>query len=135
MKDEDFDSFIKLLPHMSMGAKDDATVRQFAREYRQETIELLAWLCRLGLAGGVTSLHPAPPTACGLCSRELSRYAFFVHGQTDIGVSADLCFLCFAKHGEGIGWGIGQLYWAVENGDWRLIAGGDPAASDAEAAE
>lgn len=126
MKDEDFDGFMQLLPQVALQGRDSAGVRKFAKEYRQEAIELLSWLCRLGWAGGATSVHSAPPDTCGVCDRELSRYAFFVDGQTADGSWADMCVLCFAKHGEGIGWGIGQLYSKLPKGDWRLIAGGDP---------
>ena len=132
MKDEDFDSFIKLLPLISAKPGDSAKVRSFAKEYRQETMLLLAWLSRLGLAGGVSSLHPAPPDDCGLCGKPLDRYAYFVDGQTDDGAWSDMCFPCFADHGEGIGWGVGQLYWKLANAEWRLIAGGDPNATDPE---
>jgi len=44
-----------------------------------------------------------------------------------------MCVPCFLRKGDGVEWGTGQLYARQPNGDWRLVAGFNPAeASDDE---
>jgi hypothetical protein len=54
----------------------------------------------------------------------LDERGIFVDGKVRNSFEwANMCALCFEKHGEGIGWGRGQLYALQPNGDWRLVAG------------
>ena len=61
---------------------------------------------------------------CDYCNLRLDERGIFVDGKVRNSFEwANMCARCFEKHGEGIGWGRGQLYALQPNGDWRLVAG------------
>jgi len=55
--------------------------------------------------------YPGTPEDCDVCSIPLPGESFFLDGRLQ-GHSAwaNMCADCSVYHGEGIGWGIGQLY-------------------------
>jgi hypothetical protein len=64
---------------------------------------------------------------CDLCGCDLSGGGFFVDGCLRVGTLwANMCLPCFKAHGQGIGWGNGQLYARQRSGSWLLIAGACP---------
>lgn len=64
---------------------------------------------------------------CDLCKRDLRNRGFYVDGKLQGQILwADMCVHCFKQHGEGIGWGVGQIHARQSNGDWRLVAGFAP---------
>ena len=111
---------------MAIMAQSEDLRRQFSKEFRQEIVGLLSWLQRLSLVAGPNELHPAPPDGCDACGGKIFRSGFFVDGQMANGMWGNMCGRCFYEHGDGIGWGIGQLYWDVGQGRWRMIAGHEP---------
>lgn len=64
---------------------------------------------------------------CGLCDCALSKRGFYVDGKLrGQAMWANFCIPCLRRNGEGIGWGMGQLYARQSNGNWRLVAGFAP---------
>lgn len=61
---------------------------------------------------------------CGSCGCALNQRGVFVDGRLrgDL-MWGNMCAPCFAKQGEGIGWGKGQLYARQPDGRWRMVAG------------
>lgn len=64
-----------------------------------------------------------PPETCDICGEPLKNRRFMIDGKVR-GYSAWACMCsdCFLEMGEGIAWGIGQLYQQDTNG-WRLVGG------------
>jgi hypothetical protein len=63
---------------------------------------------------------------CDFCKCDLGKRGLFVDGKVRNEIEwANMCALCFEKNGDGIGWGVGQLYALQPNGDRRLVAGFD----------
>jgi hypothetical protein len=61
---------------------------------------------------------------CDFCKCNLGKRGLFVDGKVRNEIEwANMCAPCFEKNGDGIGWGLGQLYALQPNGDWRLVAG------------
>jgi len=61
---------------------------------------------------------------CDFCHRDLGTCGLYVDGRLRGDLRwANMCASCFAKRGEGIGWGRGQIFARQANGDWRLVAG------------
>lgn len=120
------DTFLDALRSAAVLAAQDNLRREFVHVYREDILGLLGQLQRLSLAGGATRLHPAPPHSCDICDGAISGSSFFVDGRRGDGAWANQCAGCFLEDGGGIGWGIGQLYWATDAGGWRLIAGQNP---------
>ncbi len=79
-----------------------------------------------GLAHG--ERYAGSPAACDVCKTQLAHRRFMIDGNTQPGgcMWACMCAECFLKIGEGIGWGKGQLYTQLENGDWLMTAGFRP---------
>ncbi len=93
-----------------------------AAERRLQPFEDLA----KGLAHG--EIYAGSPDACDICNTPLAGHRFMIDGNTQPGgcMWACMCARCFQKTGEGIGWGQGQLYTQLENGDWLMTAGFRP---------
>lgn len=72
------------------------------------------------------NLHPCPPDHCDLCKGDIGSTGWFVDGETRRGAWANMCTDCYRDHGSGVGWGLGQLYWAIGDCEYRLMAGGNP---------
>ncbi|MCL6698282.1 hypothetical protein LZ496_05740 [Sphingomonas sp. NSE70-1] len=130
MRDPDYRTFWDALPHISIMRSRPDLQEAFRHEYREEIVGLLSWLHRLGVLWGATSIHPSPPDGCDLCSAQLDKLQLFIDGATQSGMWANMCPKCFLEEGHSIGWGKGQLYLNIGNGDWRLVAGGDPDARE-----
>jgi len=52
---------------------------------------------------------------CDLCLIRLENFSLFVDGATEWsplteGKWADMCWICFKEHGQGLGTGLGQVY-------------------------
>lgn len=63
---------------------------------------------------------------CDFCKCDLGKRGLFVDGKVRNKIEwANMCAPCFEKNGDGIGWGVGQLYALQPNGDRRLVAGFD----------
>lgn len=61
---------------------------------------------------------------CGTCGRSLSGCGLAIDGRLKSkSMWGNFCASCHSKAGEGIGWGVGQLYARQTNGCWRLVAG------------
>lgn len=68
--------------------------------------------------------HPDAPEDCDICSIPLAREAFFSDGRLHGNPAwANMCADCSVYHGEGIGWGTGQLYRKESDGRWLTVAG------------
>jgi hypothetical protein len=85
----------------------------------------------LRIAGGEPSRSMSAPDHCDLCGVLLKTNGLHVDGQIKDGRWSSMCLSCFAHHGVGLGWGVGQLYRLFGNDDegepvWRCIAGGNP---------
>jgi Reverse transcriptase (RNA-dependent DNA polymerase). len=69
-----------------------------------------------------SSRYINPPEHCGVCLTGLSNQKYFVDGKTKVGPFACMCESCFKEHGEGVGYGMGQLY-KRNSKEWVLVAG------------
>ncbi len=64
-----------------------------------------------------------PPCECELCGSTLSNEKYMVDGKLkDANAWGIMCSDCAAFWGEGIGWGMGQLYLSNDN-RWLLVGG------------
>lgn len=122
--------FIAALEEMQPAAADPEVRRRFARRYRSELVLLSFWLNQAKVTGGERTVSPSPPDVCDLCRMDLPTNGLFIDGEIADGRWSFMCMTCYAEHGVGIGWGIGQLYRLMgkdANGDprWACIAGGD----------
>ena len=125
LTDVDFSSFFRDLPSAGLIARDREKRLEFVDRYKRELMLVSLYLAELKVAGGANPLHLEPPDACDLCGT--TRFGVFVDGETTMdGKWANMCPECFAIHGRGLGWGVGQLYKAQPSGEWRCIAGGNP---------
>lgn len=80
-------------------------------------------------------IHSSPhPNTCGMCSKELLKEKYYIDGALKrSGVWTNMCPSCFFEHGEGIGWGEGQLYMQVKKGSWLMVAGFPPTETEEDA--
>lgn len=75
--------------------------------------------------------HPDAPEHCDICSIPLSGEPLFSYGRLrDSPAWANMCADCSAYHGEGIGWGTGQLYRNEGDGKWLMGGGGSDEEDD-----
>ena len=132
MHDPDYQGFWDALPGAAMLAGREGVTEAFRQQYREEIFGLLSWLHRVGLFGGATHLHPEPPSECDHCAVALADCQWFVDGRAPHGGWASMCAKFFLIDGHSIGWGKGQLYLNVSDGNWRLVAGGDQSFREAE---
>lgn len=64
-----------------------------------------------------------PPSECDLCKCSLAKEKYMVDGKVrNSHVWANMCSDCAVFCGDGIGWGMGQLYLKDEKG-WLLVGG------------
>jgi len=65
------------------------------------------------------------PEVCDICKKPLADKRFMIDGNFKPGgcLWGCMCARCFLEVGEGIGWGRGQLYTHLENGEWLMTAG------------
>lgn len=133
MSRADYEGFWAKLPHMVVLASDSEALSAFRHQYREEVMGLLSMLHRIGLFGGATNLHAAPPHDCDSCGAELMDFQWFIEGRgAVVGTWMNMCPTCYLARGHSIGWGAGQLYLQVAGGAWRLVCGGDPESSEEE---
>jgi hypothetical protein len=130
MRDPNYKTFWEMLPSMALLANRHDVVDGFRHQYREEIIGLLTMLQRIGLFGGATELHSDPPLACDICVIPIEERQWFVAGQVGEGTWASMCPKCFYERGHSIGWGRGQLYWKIDDYQWRLVSGGHPKANE-----
>jgi hypothetical protein len=130
VKEADYAGFWKALPDAALLSRNKAAVEQFRFTFREEILGTLNMLRLVGLVWDATSLHPNPADACDLCGTRSEDCQVMVDGTTTAGEWANMCPKCFLERGHAIGWGTGQLYLNVGGGKWRLVAGGNPAATD-----
>lgn len=66
-----------------------------------------------------------PPGKCDLCEApfENKRYMIDACLEENRNPWGCVCAKCYFKYNLEIGWGKGQLYYHVNNGEWLLIAG------------
>jgi len=68
--------------------------------------------------------HPDAPEDCDICSIPLAGESFFSDGRIQGSPAwANMCADCSVYHGEGIGWGTGQLYRKEKDGRWLMVGG------------
>lgn len=68
--------------------------------------------------------HPSTPEDCDICTIPLAGEQFFSDGRLrGDSAWANMCADCSIYHGEGIGWGTGQLYRKERDGRWLMVAG------------
>lgn len=111
----------------------------FIFDFRIEVLRSAISLNNLGvIAGG--EIHPSPPEHCDFCGELFCEKGLFLEGTVnpssprsrvnDTELWASMCVTCYEREGQGLGWGVGQLYRYVIGGDgkrrWQLIAGGNP---------
>lgn len=111
----------------------DALLRRFPSHFVMMTF----WLNCLKVTGGEPIEAAGPPDECDHCGTDLKTSGLFIDGMTKGGPWSFMCTPCFAQHGAGIGWGLGQLFrlsGETEDGDprWICIAGGPPDQGSAE---
>ena len=69
------------------------------------------------------------PDECDLCGCPFSEETYMIDGKIRrIGAWGCICADCFGFKGEGLGWGLGQLY-LKEEGKWLLVGGFPPASN------
>lgn len=137
----DFAPYLAAVENVLEDLHDYEDLREVRRRFKAEPVLLIRLLNDMGIVGAGEE-HPSPPEHCNLCAVPLAEGRFFVDGMTgrktestveispDFGLWSDMCLTCYEREGQGIGYGIGQLYRAFDVGDgsvtWRLIAGGHP---------
>lgn len=101
--------------------------RRFLNKYKIEIAAILLALRRAKAVGqnGRPIEIPENCDRCGTGFIDLGFYFDCATGGDDHGPWSNLCFDCFADTGNGIGWGIGQMYFHDGEG-WQCIGGGDP---------
>jgi hypothetical protein len=123
--DTNFEAFVTELQLSALLRRNPELRYQFCARFAKELAFVCLYLDVLGVTGGEVQVH-VPPDTCDFCRRPIAEGDFFVDGQTRDGTLANMCPNCYAEHGTGIGWGIGQLYRNCDEGQCRCIAGGDP---------
>lgn len=105
--------------------------RQFIKKFKNEIVLLLVGL-RAGQIAGQNHEPAEVPDLCNLCGAPITADGVYIDGMTGRDRKwAYMCLSCFTREGEGIGWGIGQLY--AHNGEsWQCIGGGNPEPGDKE---
>ena len=99
--------------------------RGLIKSFRKEIVLVLLGL-RSGKIIGQNTEPLEVPDQCDFCATPIAPSGVYVDGMTNQdGRWAYMCVDCFTREGEGIGWGIGQLY-AHDGEKWQCIGGGDP---------
>jgi len=61
---------------------------------------------------------------CDFCGCALDGRGLYVDGRLHGRLMwGNMCAACFGRCGQGIGWGIGQLFARQPDGKWRMVAG------------
>jgi hypothetical protein len=119
-------------------AQFDLFTTPACRALLRYTAELLSfvWNHRSGLDEGGQNVQEQAfifPQRCDLCGTELFNELFYVDGSVSgTGGWANMCPVCYARSGQGIGWGVGQLFVRTPDGRWLLVAGFRPRDSEQE---
>lgn len=126
-----FGEFAEALQDSEAIARDPERKAAFLDKYKFEIFYFVISLNDIMVTGGQCDVYAGDPESCDLCSADLFSIGFFVDGATKNGGWANMCPGCLAKHGRGIGWGIGQFYRVQRTSDgektrWVMIAGGNP---------
>jgi hypothetical protein len=125
----EFGSFAEALRDSEAIARNPDAMQWFLNRYKFEIFFFCISMNDLGLTGGETAVIIDGPQVCDLCASNLMDGGFFIDGAIENGW-ANMCTGCFAKHGKGFGWGIGQFYRVQVAPDgkshrWVCIAGGN----------
>ncbi len=65
----------------------------------------------------------SPPDVCDICKTSFCNQKYMIDGAIKpSGAGAFMCPQCYHLYGEGIGWGVGQLY-LNQNNCWLLVSG------------
>jgi hypothetical protein len=93
----------------------DAFERRLAKQVEDEEVQ----------ANEVIYAHNVK--GCDICKCASTEMCLFVDGKIrDKSVWGNMCATCFYQYGEGLGWGVGQLYALQANERWRLLRGFPP---------
>jgi hypothetical protein len=122
----DFVQFVEQLQKSGFIARNPDARAAFNQKFHKELAFVSLYLNDLKVTGGELTAHPDPPENCDHCARQISKFGFFVDGNTTSGLWSNMCPSCYAEHGIGIGWGVGQLYRKRNSVQWVCIAGGNP---------
>ncbi len=125
----EFGQFAEALKNSESIARDPVAMEKFRKHFKFEIFFFCISLNDLGFTGGECAVMEDAPDSCDLCASNLVDGGFFIDGATNNGW-ANMCAQCFAGHGKGIGWGVGQLYRVQVSPDghfhrWICIAGGN----------
>lgn len=123
----DFGGMLEALVRGAEQPNSDRLITTLHCRFKDEIVVILDMLFRTGVLCPAMSQHNHPPDVCDGCQDELLRCEWFVDGKLR-GYQgwANLCPNCYFGNGEGLGWGLGQLYRRDATGTWILVAGGDP---------
>jgi hypothetical protein len=107
---------------------DPATPRTWSITPLGPAEERLAALVDPGQVDANEPSYAYDANNCDHCGCALDQRGLHIDGRLrgDL-MWSNMCVECFGKLGEGIGWGNGQLYARQPDGDWRLVAGFQPA--------
>jgi hypothetical protein len=71
-----------------------------------------------------SNIYAGAPEHCDLCSDNFIDDGFMVDGAIRGQAGwACMCMNCFGQHGQGLGWGVGQLYKKEGKLGWLQVAG------------
>jgi len=112
--------FNKFSPRIAAGICDgSSSVRQLEKAIDPNTVQKAKY-------------YSDPPEACDICSIPLYKETFISDGRLkEHAAWANMCADCTVYYGNGIGWGIGQLYRRESDGRWLLV-GGSPGLDDVQ---
>jgi len=108
-----FEDFIHELQMAGLIKRNAAWLDGFRKKYHNELAFVCLYLSEIGALEGEPNYHPSPPSLCDICSSAIANHGFFVDGMTKDGSWANMCAHCYIRQGQGVGWGVGQLYQAV----------------------
>ena len=112
----------KFIQQMKKRAKPEAISPNPVNGYERELALMITWEEVLA--------HPpayGDAKACDVCGFELTENGLYVDGRLrGEAMWVNMCASCARNHGEGIGWGSGQLYARQPNGTFRLVSGFRP---------
>ncbi|MBE6359271.1 MAG: hypothetical protein E7057_08530 [Lentisphaerae bacterium] len=66
---------------------------------------------------------------CDICGCEI-KGVLYDACRRDVPEWATMCSRCYCTYGSAIGWGSGQKYEEDEDGEFYLVAGGEPEEND-----
>jgi hypothetical protein len=114
----------------------DEAAGSWLLEPRDASEQTLAALVNPEEVGSKEAQYAYGVDHCDICGGSLDGRALFVDGALKGQIGwANMCAQCFLSKGTGVGWGSGQLYARQPNGDWRMVAGFNPAEGSEETPE